>query len=113
MIATKALTPPLPSKILIPRLITLQMTILRTITPPMHLMRKCPPPIPVYITSHVRSSVKSIRASRCCWIWCLGSLKFVDAHFVGADVGAAAIAVGGGAVFVVVVGVGAEALYSL
>mmetsp|Transcript_26711 Transcript_26711/g.40373 ORF Transcript_26711/g.40373 Transcript_26711/m.40373 type:complete len:204 (+) Transcript_26711:468-1079(+) len=74
MITTKALTPPLPSKILIPRLITLHMTIFRTITPPMHLMRKCPPPIPVYITSHVRSSVKSIRASGCCWIWCLGSL---------------------------------------
>ena len=76
--------------------------------PPIHLMRKCPVLVSVFITSQIWSILKFIRASWCCII--LFTLKFVHAHFVCADVGTTAIAVLGGAVFIIVVRVGAETL---
>jgi len=69
-------------------------------------MRERSIPVSILKTSHMWSIVKFVFASWCCIMQC----KFVNAHFVCADVGAAAIAVFGGAVFIVVVGVGAEAL---
>lgn len=111
IITTKALTSPLPSKILISRPITLRLTSLRT-KKPANQVRKCPPVISICKTPHIGSIVESVSTSWCCGIWYFFSYKLVHTHSVGANVSAAAIAVGGPAVSAVAVVVVAEALYT-